>query len=88
MEVKYEKTFAKDLKNIREKPLLKRTKDIIDEVKKAESLKEISNIKKLKGFNSFYRIKFGEYRIGFEVIDNKVIFTRFLHRKEIYRFFP
>lgn len=88
MEVKYEKTFAKDLKNIREKVLLNRVKDTIDEVKKAENLKEISNLKKLKGFDNFYRIKFGDYRIGFEFVDNKVIFTRFLHRKDIYRFFP
>ncbi len=88
MEVKYEKSFAKDLKNIREKVLLKRVKDIIEEVKKAENLNEISNIKKLKGYDTFYRIKFGDYRVGFEVVDNKVIFTRFLHRKEVYRFFP
>jgi mRNA interferase RelE/StbE len=88
VEVKYEKSFAKDLKNIREKVLLKRVKDIIEEVKKAENLNEISNIKKLKGYDTFYRIKFGDYRVGFEVVDNKVIFTRFLHRKEVYRFFP
>ncbi len=88
MEVKYEKSFAKDLKNIREKVLLKRVKDIIEEVKKAENLNEIGNIKKLKGYDTFYRIKFGDYRVGFEVVDNQVIFTRFLHRKEVYRYFP
>ncbi|MGB5593914.1 MAG: type II toxin-antitoxin system RelE/ParE family toxin, partial [Crocosphaera sp.] len=42
----------------------------------------------LKGYQSFYRIKIGDYRIGIEADNNELIFVRFLHRKEIYRFFP
>jgi len=86
--VRYEKSFAKDLGNIREKSLLKRVKHVIDEVKNADNIQEISSLKKLKGYETFYRIKFGDYRVGIEVVNNEIIFTRFLHRKEIYRFFP
>jgi len=88
LNVKFEKSFAKDLENIREKALLKRVKGVIDEVKNADNVQEISSLKKLKGYETFYRIRFGDYRVGIEVVNNEIIFTRFLHRKEIYRFFP
>ena len=88
MNVRYEKSFVKDLENIREKTLLQRVKDVIDEAKKANNIKEINNLKKLKSYDTFYRIKFGDYRVGIEIANNEIIFTRFLHRKEIYRFFP
>ncbi len=88
MNVRYEKSFARDLKNIREKALLKRVKNVIDEVKNADNIQKISNLKKLKGYETFYRIKFGDYRVGIEITDDEIIFTRFLHRREIYRFFP
>lgn len=51
-------------------------------------LKDIKNLKKLRGHRTFYRIKAGEYRIGFELLENRVIFTRLLHRKDIYKYFP
>ena len=88
MNVKYEKSFAKDLKNVKEKNLLKRVKEVIDKVKKADNHKELNNLKKLKGYDNFYQVKFGDYRIGVEIVKDEIIFTRLLHRKDIYRYFP
>lgn len=88
MNISFEKSFAKDLESIRDKALSKKVKDAIQAVKKADNLQAINSLKKLKGYERFYRIKLGDYRIGIEISDNIVIFTRFLHRKEIYRFFP
>lgn len=88
MDIRFEKSFAKDLKSLKNKTLLDRVKSIIEEIKNVESIIEINNLRKLKGYDGFYRIKFGDYRIGIEFIDNEIIFTRFLHRKDIYRFFP
>lgn len=88
MKVKFEASFAKDLKNVREKVLLNKIAKVIDEAKKADAVRQIRNLKKLKSYDAFYRIKFGDYRIGIEIADGEIIFTRFLHRKEIYRYFP
>ncbi len=88
MNVRYEASFEKDLKKIRDGNLLQRIKDAINEVKQAENIKDLNNLKKLKGYETFYRIKLGDYRIGIEIIQDEIIFTRFLHRKEVYRFFP
>jgi mRNA interferase RelE/StbE len=49
----------------------------------------ITNLKKMKGFKAFYRIKLGDYRIGFELINkNTVYFVAVSHRKDIYKTFP
>ena len=42
----------------------------------------------MRGYLNFYKIRFGDYRLGLQVIGNKIICERVLHRKEIYRYFP
>jgi len=58
------------------------------DVKQAKTLRDIANLKKLKGSETYYRIRFGKYRIGLEMTNNTVIFARCLHRKDVYRYFP
>ena len=86
MKVEYRRSFEKDLSKIRDRSLLERIREIIEEVENAESLAAVSNIKKLKSEGNYYRIRVGDYRIG---IANRetVVFIRFLHRKEIYKYF-
>jgi mRNA interferase RelE/StbE len=88
MNVKFEARFEKDLKLVKDRNLLTRLKQIILTCKQSESLGEINNLKKMQGYDSFYRIRLGDYRIGIEVSENEIIFVRFLHRKDIYKFFP
>ena len=88
MDVRFEASFEKDLKKVKDKKLLKRIREAIDEVKKAPDLGDVKNLSKLKGYKTFYRIRLGDYRIGLDVAEGKVIFTRILHRKDIYRYFP
>lgn len=88
MEIRFEASFEKDLKKVRDKKLLKQVREVIEEVKQAEGLRDINDLKKLKGYETFYRIRIGDYRIGIDLIGNRVIFTRILHRKEIYKYFP
>jgi len=47
-----------------------------------------SGVKKMQGYDTFYRLRLGDYRIGIEVVDDRVIFVRILPRKDIYRYFP
>lgn len=88
MDVLYESSFARDLKRVKDKQLLKQVQDVLEQVKAANNLGDIVNLKKLQGFESYYRLRLGDYRIGIEVEEQTVIFVRFLHRKEIYRRFP
>ncbi len=87
--LRFEKSFVKDLKGVKDKSVLKRIKSVIEELESLDNLSAFrGDIRKLKGSDRFWRIRIGDYRIGLEVEGNTVIFVRILHRKEIYRYFP
>jgi len=88
MKIKFESKFEKDLRNIKDKKLLSKIKEVILECKAVQTLNEVTNIKKMQGYQTFYRLKIGDYRVGIEIINDELIFVRFLHRKDIYKFFP
>ncbi|TLU81936.1 MAG: type II toxin-antitoxin system RelE/ParE family toxin [Chlorobium sp.] len=88
MNIIFEQRFAKELQKLRDEKLLAKIKAIIIECKDAESLTEIRNLKKLRGYDTFYRIRAGDYRIGIECVGDECIFTCILHRKDIYKNFP
>ncbi len=90
MKTLYEKSFGRDLKKIKDKRLLKQVQKIIAQVESATSLQDLQNVKKLEleGYQTYYRIRVGEHRIGIEVLEGQVIFVCFLNRKDIYRYFP
>jgi len=88
MKVEFRKSFTKDLKSITDKSLLKRVKETIETVEQSKTLNDLPNRKKLKSEDKYFRLKIGDYRLGFALENDMVIFVRFLHRKEIYKFFP
>jgi mRNA interferase RelE/StbE len=88
MQVEFKESFVKDLSkaNITTR---NKVKSVIEQMELAESLNAIAHIKKLKGtVLHYYRIRVGDYRIGIKLENDKIIFVRFLHRKEMYRYFP
>ena len=88
MEIKIDKSFQKDTRRIKDRTILQKIAITIANVQRAQDLQEIKNLRKLKGTASMYRIRIGEYRLGILVEENTLIFIRFLHRKDIYKFFP
>jgi len=84
-----EKSFDRDVDRIKDKKLLKRLRTLISMLDNADTIHGIPHIKKIEGYESYYRIKIGDYRLGMEAISNReVLLIRFLHRKDIYRYFP
>ncbi|MES2809696.1 MAG: type II toxin-antitoxin system RelE/ParE family toxin [Bacteroidota bacterium] len=88
MKTEFTRLFLKDLDKISQKSVKSSVLEIIDEVEKLRSLSEITNIKKLKSYHTAYRIRTGDYRIGIIVDNDVVVFTRLVHRKDIYKVFP
>lgn len=88
MIIEIKKSFSSDFDKIRDKKLLKNVLEIISNIQQAGCIKEIKHIKKLGGSKKHYRIKIGDYRIGLFIEDKTIFIVRFLHRKEIYRYFP
>ena len=88
MNVAFEASFVRDLRKIRDKVVLERVEQVIAQVKAAGSLAEIMHLSKLRGHTNFYCLRLGDYRIGLEVIEERVILVRLLHRRDVYRYFP
>lgn len=89
MKAEYQPTFIKDLKALRETPHFEKIKSLaFDEILVFGTVETIPNCIKLVGHEFFYRIRVGDYRIGFRLDGETVIFMRVVHRKDIYRFFP
>lgn len=53
------------------------------DLRKVKDQKVLSELKQI-----IIQFRSGNYRIGIEMTENTIIFTRFLHRKDIYKFFP
>lgn len=88
MNVDFSRTFEKDLQTIHDPKLLRRIRRVIGEVREARALAMVRNIKRLETKRAYYRVRIGNFRLGFELIGGRVLLLRCLDRKEIYRHFP
>ena len=88
MRVVFLSKFSKDLDKIKSSKLKTSVLGTIESLENANELKVMSNLKKMKGHNTAYRIRIGEYRLGLFVENNVLHLARLVHRKDIYKFFP
>jgi mRNA-degrading endonuclease RelE of RelBE toxin-antitoxin system len=88
MKVEFLRKFSKDLDEVRTKSTKESVIRIIELMEVVDSLEKIPNSKKLKGHKSAYRVRIGDYRLGFFFENSTILLARFLHRKDIYRIFP
>jgi len=83
------KQFDKLVFKIKDKTIKTRLKNIIEKIEEANALDEISNVTPIVGYPGYYRIKFGDYRIGISLEENTVWFLYFGKRDEnTYKKFP
>lgn len=88
MNTTFRASFTRDVKKIKDAKLLARIEDVLSQVEAATTLSEIPNVSKMEGSSIAYRIRVGNYRIGFYYQNDIVEFVRCLLRKDIYRYFP
>ncbi|MEM1308299.1 MAG: type II toxin-antitoxin system RelE/ParE family toxin [Cyanobacteria bacterium P01_H01_bin.153] len=88
MKVEFRKTFEKDLRQLRDRAVLNKIKAAVESVESAKALESVTNLKKLKGEDGYFRIRLGDYRIGLYLEGETILFVRILHRREFYRYFP
>jgi mRNA interferase RelE/StbE len=84
----YRKQFLKELARVPPKTRVKIEALAFEELPKMNSIWETRKVERMKGYRSYYKIRFGSYRVGLKIEGDTVIFERVLHRKDIYRYFP
>lgn len=88
MKLQFEKSFLKDIEKLNDKSIAIKLKAKLIELEEQSDLTSVQNIKKLKGHKVYYRLKIGDYRLGFSYEEGELNIIRFLHRKDIYKLFP
>ncbi len=88
MNTAFRESFDADLSAVRDVALLRRIRKTIEQVESARNFQQIPNLKRLESTGKYYRIRVGDYRLGFVFEQGVVTFVRCLNRKEIYRYFP
>ena len=83
MNTTFRESFDADLSAITDAALLRRIRKVIEQVEAARTFQQILNLKRLEASGKYYRIRLGEYRLGFVFANGVVTFVRCLHRKEI-----
>ena len=88
MNTRFRESFADDLSALTDAGLRRRIQRVIEQVEAARTFQQIPNLKRLDARGKYYRIRVGDYRLGFVFEQGAVTFVRCLDRKEIYRYFP
>ena len=89
MRLEFRSSFSRDLRRIRNADVLDRVLSVIEELEAAPDIAEIPSAARLTSDRGrYYRMRIGDYRLGAALEGDALVLVRFLHRRDIYRFFP
>ncbi|MDZ7705979.1 MAG: type II toxin-antitoxin system RelE/ParE family toxin [Trueperaceae bacterium] len=88
MKIYAAKSFVRDLNKLKDARLRKRIDTALRTLAAAESLSNLTNVKAMEGASDAYRMRVGDYRLGFTLQNGEITLLRCLHRRDIYRRFP
>jgi mRNA interferase RelE/StbE len=88
MKTDYRKRFLKDLSKIPSETRSRIENFVFEKLPKVNSIFELGIVEQMRGYPTYYKVRFGSYRIGLRMENDKIILERALHRKDIYRHFP
>ena len=91
MEIVIKKSYLKDLKRV-PKAIFLASDIVIDKLKASASLEssgvDYTKIDGQKKGENYYRIRVGDWRIGVDYVNPKVIIVCILKRGDVYKHFP
>lgn len=89
MIVIFDRSFSKSIDKLDDRHVKEKLITLIESMEKAKNISELTAIKPMKGHAGFYRIRIGDYRVGFELMNNdEILLILVAHRKDIYKRFP
>ena len=88
MIVKYRKRFLKELSSLPPKIRTRIEQFVFRELPEMNSISQSGHIEKMHGYDGYYKVRFGAYRVGSYYKEDVIMLERVLHRRDIYKFFP
>ena len=85
----FKKTFLRDLAELPAAYRKRIERLVFEEFPEMSNVSDKLDIRKMQGYENYFRIRIGDYRIGCEIkAGNSITFCRVKNRKDIYRVFP
>jgi mRNA interferase RelE/StbE len=81
LKVEFRESFLKDLRIINNAKLLARVRKAIENVEESDAPHQIHNFKKLKGGDSYFRIRIGQYRVGLKMESDDYLYSLSIQQK-------
>ena len=84
----YKKIFLRDLAKLPSDYRRKVERIIFEDIPESNNIFQVLDVRKMRGYKDYYRIRMGDYRIGCNIEASKIGFYRIKSRDDIYRVFP
>ena len=88
MKVLYRSSFLKDIKKLKSEATKNLIHSTIDNCENAVTISDIKNCEPLQSRGKFFKLKYGQYRIGIYIDKGTVEFLKFGTRQNFYNDFP
>lgn len=88
MEVEIKKKFLKELSKLPIEYADTIEEFVFDILPTYNNLSKIGKVEKMTGYKNYFKIRFGNYRVGIKKDNQKIIVEIVKHRREIYKYFP
>ena len=88
MEVEIKKKFLKELSKLPNEYENTIEEFVFDILPTYDNLSKIGKVEKMTGYKNYFKIRFGDYRVGIKKENNIIIIETVKHRREIYNYFP
>ncbi len=88
MKVTYRKKFLKQLSKLPREVKSKVELFAFEELPLLSSISESGKIEKMTGYSGYYKSRFGSFRIGMQLIGDRLVLRTVQNRKDIYKHFP
>lgn len=74
MKILYQKRFLKELAKIPSKQRTQIEEFVFEKINSISSIQESNKIEKMKSYSGYYKIRFGQYRVGLKYKNNEITF--------------
>jgi len=88
MEVEIKKKFLKELSKLPNDYADTIEIFVFEQLPSYNNLSEIGKVEKMTGYKNYFKIRFGDYRVGIKKENDTIIVEIVKHRREIYKYFP
>ena len=88
MTIEFRKKFLKELSKLPEPYRSRIERFVFESLPDHDTLGDVGRIERMQGYKNYYKMRFGDYRVGLKDENNTIIIETVKHKREIYKFFP